>query len=99
MYIQHIHGLCHSRLSTADYALFLVASATTVVYYKPSASYIGSARSYTQKTHQLLSNGYPVLSRVSTHALPSNGHPVAAYSLLRDVFTGLLPSNGCPFTV
>jgi hypothetical protein len=31
MYIQYVQGLCQSRLSTADYALFLVASATTVV--------------------------------------------------------------------
>jgi hypothetical protein len=28
---QYIQGLCQSRLSTADYALFLVASATTEV--------------------------------------------------------------------
>jgi hypothetical protein len=31
MYIQHIQGLCQSRLSTADHALSLVASATTAV--------------------------------------------------------------------
>jgi hypothetical protein len=31
MYIQYIEGLCQSRLSTADYALFLVVSATTAV--------------------------------------------------------------------
>jgi hypothetical protein len=31
-YIQHIQGLCQSRLSTADYALSLVAPATTAVY-------------------------------------------------------------------
>jgi hypothetical protein len=29
-YIHHIQGLCQSRLSTADYALFLVASSTRV---------------------------------------------------------------------
>jgi hypothetical protein len=29
--IQYIQGLCQSRLSTADYAIFLVASATTAV--------------------------------------------------------------------
>jgi hypothetical protein len=33
LYIQYsVQGLCHSRLSTADYALFLVASITTVVW-------------------------------------------------------------------
>jgi hypothetical protein len=32
MYINYIKDLCQSRLSTADYALFLVASATTAVY-------------------------------------------------------------------
>jgi hypothetical protein len=32
MYIKYKQGLCHSRLSTADYALFLVASTTTAVY-------------------------------------------------------------------
>jgi hypothetical protein len=34
MYIQYtsIQGLCQSRLSTAEFALFLVASATTAVY-------------------------------------------------------------------
>jgi hypothetical protein len=31
MYIKYIQGLYQSRLSTADYALFLVASATTAV--------------------------------------------------------------------
>jgi hypothetical protein len=31
MYIKYIQGLCQSRLSTADCALFLVASATTAV--------------------------------------------------------------------
>jgi hypothetical protein len=31
MYIQHIKGLCQSRLSTADHALSLVAPATTAV--------------------------------------------------------------------
>jgi hypothetical protein len=31
MYIKYTQGLCQSRLSTADYALFLVASATTAV--------------------------------------------------------------------
>jgi hypothetical protein len=31
MYAQYIQGLCQSRLSTADYALLLVASATTAV--------------------------------------------------------------------
>jgi hypothetical protein len=47
-----------------------------------------------QKKHQLFSSGYPIfLSGMSTNALPSNGHPIVAYSLLRDVFTGLLPSN------
>jgi hypothetical protein len=30
MYIKYIQGLCQSRLSTADYALFLVASATHI---------------------------------------------------------------------
>jgi hypothetical protein len=30
IYVQYIEGLCQSRLSTADFALFLVASATTV---------------------------------------------------------------------
>jgi hypothetical protein len=50
-----------------------------------------------QETHQLLSNGYPVLlSGVSTHELLSNGHPTVAYSLLWDMFTRLLTSNGCP---
>jgi hypothetical protein len=47
-------------------------------------------------------HGCPVLlSSVSTHALPSNEHPILhiAYSLLRDVLTGLLPSNGCPSSV
>jgi hypothetical protein len=45
----------------------------------------------------LLSNGYTrLLSGVSTHTLPSNGHLIVAHSLLRDVFTGLLPSSGCP---
>jgi hypothetical protein len=29
MYIQYIHGLCQSRHSTADFALFLVAFVTT----------------------------------------------------------------------
>jgi hypothetical protein len=32
MYIQHIRGLCQSRLSTADHALLLVAPAITSVY-------------------------------------------------------------------
>jgi hypothetical protein len=32
MYIQHIQGICQFRLSTADYALLLVAPATTTVY-------------------------------------------------------------------
>jgi hypothetical protein len=32
MYIQYIQGLCQSRLSTADHALLLIASATTAVY-------------------------------------------------------------------
>jgi hypothetical protein len=31
VYIQYVQGLCQSRLSTADYALFLVAFATTAV--------------------------------------------------------------------
>jgi hypothetical protein len=31
MYIKYIQGLCQSRLSTADYVLFLVASAPTPV--------------------------------------------------------------------
>jgi hypothetical protein len=31
MYTKYIQDLCQSRLSTADYALFLVASATTAV--------------------------------------------------------------------
>jgi hypothetical protein len=31
VYIQYIQGLCHSRLSTADHALLLVAPATTAV--------------------------------------------------------------------
>jgi hypothetical protein len=29
--LQYVQGLCQSRLSTADYALFLVASAVTAV--------------------------------------------------------------------
>jgi hypothetical protein len=51
MYVQYsIQGLCQSRLSTADYALFLIASATS---YKLQAdsSYIAAARTNTQKTH------------------------------------------------
>jgi hypothetical protein len=53
-----------------------------------------AAAGTTQKTHQLLSNGYHVLlSGVSTHALPSNGRPIVAHSLLWYVFTCLLPSN------
>jgi hypothetical protein len=36
---------------------------------------------------------------MSNHMLPSNGHPTAAYSLLRYLFTGLLPRNGCPSIV
>jgi hypothetical protein len=31
VYIQYVQGLCQSRLSTADYALLLVAFATTAV--------------------------------------------------------------------
>jgi hypothetical protein len=31
MYIQHIQGLCQSRLNTADHALSLATSATTAV--------------------------------------------------------------------
>jgi hypothetical protein len=31
MYVQYIQGLCQSRLSTDDYALFLEASATVAV--------------------------------------------------------------------
>jgi hypothetical protein len=31
MYINYIQGFCQARLGTADYALFLVASATTEV--------------------------------------------------------------------
>jgi hypothetical protein len=31
IYIQYVQGLCQSRLSTADYALLLVAIATTAV--------------------------------------------------------------------
>jgi hypothetical protein len=31
IYIQYVQGLCQSRLSTADYALLLVAFATTAV--------------------------------------------------------------------
>jgi hypothetical protein len=34
MYVQYIQGLYQSRLSTADFALFLVASATTVEHYQ-----------------------------------------------------------------
>jgi hypothetical protein len=34
IYIQYIQGLCQSRLSTADFAIFLVASATTAVSYQ-----------------------------------------------------------------
>jgi hypothetical protein len=57
---------------------------------------MGSART-THRKHQLLSNGYPVLlSGVSAHALPSNGQPAVVYSLLLDVFTGLLRRKGCP---
>jgi hypothetical protein len=36
MYTKYKQGLCQSRLSTADYALFLVASATTAVVLEPS---------------------------------------------------------------
>jgi hypothetical protein len=53
-----------------------------------------------QKTHQLLSNGYSyhvLLLGMSTHALPSSGHPIVAHSLLRSVFTGLLPSNALQY--
>jgi hypothetical protein len=32
MYVQYIQGLCQSRLSTANYALLLIAPATTAVY-------------------------------------------------------------------
>jgi hypothetical protein len=32
VFIQYIQGLCQSRLSTADYALLLVAFATTAVF-------------------------------------------------------------------
>jgi hypothetical protein len=32
MYVQYTQGLHQSRLSTADYALFLVSSATTASY-------------------------------------------------------------------
>jgi hypothetical protein len=49
--------------------------------------------------NKLLSNCYPVLSGVSTHVLSSSGHPIVAYSLLPEVFTGLLLSNGCPSVV
>jgi hypothetical protein len=31
MYVQYVQGRCQSRLSTADYAKFLVATANTVV--------------------------------------------------------------------
>jgi hypothetical protein len=31
MYIQHVQGLCQSRLGKADHALVLVAPATTAV--------------------------------------------------------------------
>jgi hypothetical protein len=37
LYIQYIRGLCQSRISTEDYALFLVASATTDEAIKNSA--------------------------------------------------------------
>jgi hypothetical protein len=33
MYVHYVQGLCQSRLSTADYALFPVATATTAVSY------------------------------------------------------------------
>jgi hypothetical protein len=36
---------------------------------------------------------------VLTATLPSTGHSVVAYSLPQDVFTGPLPSNGCPSIV
>jgi hypothetical protein len=32
MYIQYTQGLCQFRLSTADHALLLIATATTAVY-------------------------------------------------------------------
>jgi hypothetical protein len=38
MYIKYIQGLCQSRLSTADSALFLVASATTAEKHVPAAT-------------------------------------------------------------
>jgi hypothetical protein len=38
IYIQYIQGLCQSRLSTADFALILVASATSLV--TESESYV-----------------------------------------------------------
>jgi hypothetical protein len=83
MYIQYIQGLCQSRLS------FLSNSLYGYLYRLDT--------DHPQKTHQLLSNGYPVmLSGVSTHVLPANGHLIVAYSLLRGVFTGLLPISGCP---
>jgi hypothetical protein len=31
MYIKYTQGLCQSRISTADYALFLVACATMAI--------------------------------------------------------------------
>jgi hypothetical protein len=31
-YVQYVQGLCQSRLGRADYALLLVATATTAVY-------------------------------------------------------------------
>jgi hypothetical protein len=90
MYIKYIHGLCQSSLSTADYALLLVASATSYTKIRNellNCSLHRLGTDHPQKTHQLLSNGYHVFfSGVSTHELPRNGSLIAAYLLLLCVY-------------
>jgi hypothetical protein len=55
IYIKYIQGLCQSRISTADYALFLVASATRAAYLFLTAwdpRYIASG--WTHRKHRFL---------------------------------------------
>jgi hypothetical protein len=79
MYIQHIQGLCQSRVSTADHALSLVAPATTglvswTVVCLPAAKF------------------KPLIFRVSGFAL-SNVANICIFMILFDFC--LLPASFC----
>jgi hypothetical protein len=69
-YIQYIQGLCQSRLSTANYALLLIAPATTAVlrsYYLISSQH----GPRTENTTFTVAHSLP--RDVFTKSLPTNG--------------------------